>query len=383
MHQTKKRKTSHDQKSSQNELVETAAKPSAVFTPQGGRSYTLSVALPGSIVANAKSHDQKTYLAGAIARALAVFGVDEIVVFEDDEQRVDNYNPHDPNGTPDSPDGYTAFSDPSHFLSHILSYLETPPHLRKYLFPMHPNLRTAGTLPSLDMPHHVRASEWGEYREGVVVGPDMQNGEYNNPQKKHKDSKKKKSGKNKDMGEEKEVLTTVNVGLPDLIHLPGISIPEHTRLTLKFRSSDPSDGADPVSPSAPREETGYYWGYSVRRCGSLSSVFTDSPFDGGYDLSIGMSERGKPLPEVLEEQNIPRYKHLLLVFGGVGGIEAAVQADRSLADKGVTPTDADKLFDFWVNLLPGQGSRTIRTEEAVWLGLMGFRRVVDANSTTK
>jgi predicted SPOUT superfamily RNA methylase MTH1 len=29
-----------------------------------------------------------------------------------------------------------------------------------------------------------------------------------------------------------------------------------------------------------------------------------------------------------------------------------------------------------VNVCPGQGSRTIRTEEAVWLALMGIKDVV-------
>ena len=33
---------------------------------------------------------------------------------------------------------------------------------------MHPDLRYAGMLPPLDAPHHLRAAEWGPYREGVV-----------------------------------------------------------------------------------------------------------------------------------------------------------------------------------------------------------------------
>ena len=34
---------------------------------------------------------------------------------------------------------------------------------------MHPDLRLAGALPPLDAPHHMRATEWAMYREGVVV----------------------------------------------------------------------------------------------------------------------------------------------------------------------------------------------------------------------
>jgi predicted SPOUT superfamily RNA methylase MTH1 len=41
---------------------------------------------------------------------------------------------------------------------------------------MHQDLRYAGMLPPLDAPHHLRASEWGPYREGVVRRSDTQNG---------------------------------------------------------------------------------------------------------------------------------------------------------------------------------------------------------------
>ncbi len=34
--------------------------------------------------------------------------------------------------------------------------------------PFHQDLKYAGALPPLDAPHHLRATEWGTYREGVV-----------------------------------------------------------------------------------------------------------------------------------------------------------------------------------------------------------------------
>jgi predicted SPOUT superfamily RNA methylase MTH1 len=175
----------------------------------------------------------------------------------------------------------------------------------------------------------------------------------------------------------------VYTGLPEPTRLANLSIPENTRVTIKFRSSHPSHGADAVAPSAPREEAGYYWGYSVRRCASLSDVFTECPFEGGYDVSFGTSERGDDLSEVLQQQDplLPKFEHLVIVFGGVAGLEAAVKVDKELEARGVKPGEARRLFDYWVNLLPGQGSRTIRTEEAVWLGLMGLRGLVQRNST--
>ncbi|EER38736.1 conserved hypothetical protein [Histoplasma capsulatum var. duboisii H88] len=378
MHNSKKRKTNHEQHSESNGSIEVnTSKPTAIFTPRGGRSQTLSIALPGSIIANAQSHDQKSFLAGSIARALAVFCVDEVVIFDDDARHIHLNGNHNINE-----DEYTAYSDPSHFLAHVLSYLETPPYLRKYLFPMHKNLRTAGTLPSLDMPHHIRANEWCEYREGVTLSAAEEQGEVGMVGEHDNGRHGKKKGKrNKDnMGKDSPTsYTLVNTGLPEKVRVPYIPTPENTRVTVKFGSSiDPSDGAEVVSPFAPREETGYYWGYSVRRCASLSAVFTECPFDGGYDLSFGTSERGCPLSEAIAGE-VLKFEHLIVVFGGVAGLEAAVTADKNLRDKGLGASDAERVFDYWVNVLPGQGSRTIRTEEAVWLGLMGLRGVVEDN----
>ncbi|PIG89893.1 deoxyribose-phosphate aldolase [Aspergillus arachidicola] len=398
----KKRKTSHDHGQLDNNGHSSnvfTSKPTAVFTPTGGRSHTLTVAIPGSIVANAHSVEQKTLLAGIIARALAVFCVDEVVVFDDDENSPrdayhgqGNYDefPIDKtsgelNGNHSSAKRYTAYSDPSHFLAHILSYLETPPYLRKHLFPMHPNLRGAGLLPSLDMPHHLRANEWCEYREGIAVSSSDGGGQrrHSTQMSNYHNNRRHSPSSPTNFSD-----TVVDTGLPKKVVLPDIQLPEYARVTVRFSDHGPEHYAQPVHPSTPRSEAGYYWGYYVRRCRSLSSVFTECPFDGGYDLSFGTSERGAPVYSVLEEDRQehdnydrrkipPDYKHLLIVFGGVAGIEAAVHNDPQLCDMDIRPTEAGKLFDYWVNLLPGQGSRTIRTEEAIWLGLTSLRGLVE------
>lgn len=58
------------------------------------------------------------------------------------------------------------------FLARVLQYMETPQYLRKALVAMHQDLRMAGSLPPLDAPHHLRASEWGPFREGVIKSSD-------------------------------------------------------------------------------------------------------------------------------------------------------------------------------------------------------------------
>lgn len=57
------------------------------------------------------------------------------------------------------------------------------------------------------------------------------------------------------------------------------------------------------------------------------------------------------------------------MFGGVAGIEECVDADEQCRIPG---SQSKKLFDLWVNICPYQGSRTIRTEEAVLLSLARF-----------
>ena len=64
--------------------------------------------------------------------------------------------------------------------------------------------------------------------------------------------------------------------------------------------------------------------------------------------------------------SLPRFAHLLIVLGGQAGLEAAAENDPELPLTGENISD---LFDWWVNCVPGQGSRTIRTEEAIWIVL--------------
>ena len=275
-----------------------------------------------------------------------MFCVDEIIVFNDGHSpnKSQQENGHDVS--------YTGYSDPDYFLTHILSYLETPPHLRKTLFPMHPNLRLAGSLPSLDMPHHLRKHEWCRYREGVAISEKIKHGTF-------------------------EGMTRVDTGLSQVVFVEA-EIPANTRVTVDLGQNPVTNGsqevkATAVAPTTPREKNGFYWGYNTRYASSLSNVLTECPFDGGYNMSIGTSERGAPLSDLLDDPSI-EFQHMLIVFGGVAGLEVAVKADEELDSLGVKAPEA--LFDRWINLCPGQGSRTIRTEEAVWIGLTGLRDTI-------
>lgn len=67
------------------------------------------------------------------------------------------------------------------------------------------------------------------------------------------------------------------------------------------------------------------------------------------------------------------YNHALIVFGGLHGIEAALESDEQFK-----VDEASLLFNHYVNVLPRQGSRTIRTEEAILIALSGLRNKLKA-----
>ena len=70
-----------------------------------------------------------------IARALAVFNVDEVVIFDESGKAKSESN-----------SGPNQKSDPNILLARILQYLECPQYLRKNFFPKHSDLQYAGTI---------------------------------------------------------------------------------------------------------------------------------------------------------------------------------------------------------------------------------------------
>ncbi|KAF1965089.1 DUF171-domain-containing protein [Bimuria novae-zelandiae CBS 107.79] len=361
-------------------------KPSAVFKPRKSRSWTVTIALPGSILNNVARHDTKTLLVGRIARAAAVWCIDEIVVFDDDPHTIpDKVSPHYRNRKKSKVETMDSISEadipyqhPDLFMKGLLEYADCPPHLRSALFPMCEPLKYVGLLPPLDTPSHTKPDEWLRFREGVAIAPPVQT-----------------RGKNR-----KQEWTYINCGLPYPVRVP-YDIPQGVRLTVEFKDDRPppawphlSDvqcanlAVDAVAPEAPREQEGYYWGYKVRRENSFNEVFTGTEFPGGYSFVIGTSERGVPLTDILPDTIAPRncppssadklpdaYKHLLVVFGGVAGLEPVVANDVVLGT--MSKEEAHQAFDYWVNLVQNQGSRTIRTEEAIEIGLAGLKGYMD------
>ncbi|CAF4814918.1 unnamed protein product [Pieris macdunnoughi] len=303
---------------------------------------TVSIAVPGSILENAQSAELRTYLAGQIARAACVFSVDEVIVFDDIGDKLNTKKSKLEDG-----DGVIVARKSCVQLARILQYLECPQYLRKHFFPIHKDLEFAGLLNPLDAPHHLRMSNDFKFREGITM------------------NKKVKPGKG----------SQVNVGLlkdvsTDKLLNPGI------RVTVKMLPT--SEGGKKlkgkiVSLATPRAETGVYWGYTVRIANNLSQVFTQCPYKDGYDLTVGTSDKGNPIDDI--PHKAVTFNHALIVFGGLHGIEAALESDEQLQ-----VNDASLLFNHYVNVLPNQGSRTIRTEEAILIALTSLKAKLKPNN---
>ena len=181
---------------------------------QRGRYSTVSIAVPGSVLANCQTKELKTLLVGQLARAATIYHIDEIVVFNDrlgndnnsntnkgwrdfkrrKQQELNNPTVHAQNRpeetstapTTDDPSAKpheetkmeeTAAERPARvpkstqeeFMARLLQYCECPQYLRKVFFPRHPDLQYAGLLPPMDAPHHVRVDHRSAFREGVVM----------------------------------------------------------------------------------------------------------------------------------------------------------------------------------------------------------------------
>lgn len=262
----------------------------------------ISVLLPISLAADAPDLRQKTVRVGSIGRALAVFRVERVCIYADDDPNVKNQ------------------AAETELITMLLRYMETPQYLRKLLLPHTEELHYAGLLPPLRTPHHPLQGEkirLGDYREGVVV----------------------EVSKNQSL---------LEIGLPEKAVI-GERLGMGQRLTLRLGKKS---GDQILATLVTRSEISEYWGYEVLRAKSLAEGLKVLK----ADCSIGTSRRGQDLSAVHAiESGKPR--SVAAAFGGpyAGLFEICER-------QGV---DANKLFDAIINTIPNQGTATVRTEEAL------------------
>jgi hypothetical protein len=273
----------------------------------------LVIAIPTSIVSDTPHLREKTFKIGLIGRAAAVFRVNEIIVFKDKPRQKQEKE--------------------LRLISTILAYMETPQYLRKKLFKLTPELRYAGILPPLRTPHHPltdKSSDLriGEIREAIVVST-MKKGVF------------------------------VDVGVEKPAFIPEVRLSIGRRVTVKIVQRNGILKASLTKP----EEVDEYWGYGVKayRLG-LGQILRKRKFE----LTVATSRYGKPLQEILKQLRMKwlKARSMLVIFGSPreGLYEIAEQEGLNL----------DDIVDFVVNTIPKQGTKTVRTEEAIFASLSLF-----------
>ncbi|KAI9315623.1 putative RNA methyltransferase [Dichotomocladium elegans] len=289
-----------------------ATKPAEERRP---RKYTVSIAIPAGILDTAATLELKTILAGQVGRLLAIHNVDEIIIYNDKTQQAT-----------------IGKINPNLFMARVLQYMETPHYLRKTLIPTSPDLKFAALLPGLETPHHPGRDEAFLYREGVTLD-------------------KEGSGTLLDIGLYRRAR------LEKLIQ-PGVRVtvemPEPLAAANTHKGQKPIN-VKAISPKVPREKAGLYWGYSIRLASSISRVLTESPYEGGYDFTIGVSPGGNDM----QPSDVKQFSHILFVFGN---LQEVVEADEDLK---VTGEDAAELFDSFIDPSRRAGTRSVRVEESI------------------
>jgi len=272
----------------------------------------VSMFIPASILDEVPDSKHKVIKIGMIGRAAAIFRVEEIIIYPDKIGK--NYE------------------EKSKYIENLLRYMETPQYLRKRLFKLSKEFRYVGLLPPLATPHHPLKKKFdelknGEIREGFVV--------------------KILRGK-----------ALVDVGTEKLLPLifKNKKISKGKRVTVKIIKKNKRIFGVIIS----KNEINIYWGFKITAAKQPLGAFFKKHH---YDLVIATSRYGKPITDIYETiiSDLIRVNTVALLFGSPreGLHEILKRESKSLSD----------IADYIVNMIPGQGVRTVRTEEAIYASL--------------
>jgi predicted SPOUT superfamily RNA methylase MTH1 len=111
---------------------------------------------------------------------------------------------------------------------------------------------------------------------------------------------------------------------------------------------------------ASREEIGTYWGYRVTASKVSLAEFIKK---GRFDLVIATSRKGKPITKVIDKlrEKWKASKEVLVAFGApTQGLHEILTSER---------LELEEIAHVVLNTIPFQGTKTIRTEEALYTSL--------------
>ena len=283
----------------------------------------LSIFIPNSFLSESKDLKIRTYKVGILGRALAIFQADNVVIYNDDHVKNED-------------EIFAGFHSKTRYNVRLATKkgVVVKEGTREDLKEFHKIMVETGArdgfigiLPPLRTPHHPVNSQpdVGDYRQGFTV-------------------KRNKKG------------TFVDIGMDKLAFCK-------EQLTVKrifdFKITKIAKKEVIVTPDKPDD---VYWGYNVI---SSNKSLKNSLKLIKPDLVVETTRYGDYIDSIFDElkHKVDECKSIAILFGG----------PYSSIEEDVSNPNWDL---FKVNTIPGQGTETVRTEEAVvaTLSLFNFMR---------
>ena len=236
---------------------------------------------------------------------MAVFRVERVIVYETGKLR-------------------SKAKRDSDLLVRLFEFMDTPQYLRKRVFPMTPSLKFAGLLPPLRTRSHPLDLEISELSAGMIRwGVQVRFGK-------------------------------LDIGVGHLVdHSETLS--ERTPTLLRVVETDSKLRLEAIN----RSEIGRYWGFEAERITSLVNQLSKS----SNATRIIFSRKAPPYDR-LEDEIISTVSNTMSILGIFGGPRQGVLELLSDEKEAIKANS-----DFWVNTIVGQGTQTVRLEEAVLASL--------------
>lgn len=275
-------------------------------------SNPISIVLPASVIGVSDDLRVKTFRAGLIGRAAAIFRVDEITIYLDDH-------------------GAESVSNQKVFAK-LLRYMAVPQYLRRIVFKKEEDLRFAGLLPPLKIPSHTVPSSLkhaspGSFRLASIV--------------------KTTDGK-----------VVLEAGLEKRLTAPAPSPPleakEGSVVLIKIEDISKLSARIVDQTASP-----FYLGYHVSSPKATLGEFLKN----ANAVKIGTSKYGELAWQRLSKlkEIMTKNKRVMIIFGSPSmGLREILAKEK---------IKAGEVFDILINTVGDQGTETVRTEEALYITL--------------
>ncbi len=255
----------------------------------------LSIAIPDSCLEDESTLLGKSRKISLLARPCAIFRVKTIYIYDDRGKHGDHS-----------------------LLFTMLKYLETPPFLRRRLFPKVTELKYSGVLHPLKIASHVAPSNpkkitTGDIREGVIT---INKGRH-----------------------------FVDIGINKLLPYFGKQT-VGKRITIKFKSGYP----DFTYTEIEKESLENYWGYSVKERKKLFGLLAS--WEGKVILT---SRKGKIITNSTAKEYTNSDQETLVVFGSTN------KGIHEILGNNIKKVQNTRIINFF----PNQATETVRLEEAI------------------